>query len=249
MGISVGTAYYIGDINPSKHFGTRLNLAGGLMYRNNISRRISVKGGLHYGRVEAYDADSDDPWQLNRNLSFRNEVIEGSLVGEINYFDYQIGDREDWVSPYLFLGIAYYSMRPEGEFEGTWYELQPLGTEGQGTTEGGTKYRTRGVAFPLGAGLKMNFFSIMALNIEWGMRKTFTDYFDDVSGNYVDPIILATENGQLSQIMADKSVSQEGIGQDNAGIQRGDPGRKDWYNFTTITLSFRLDKSPTSCWK
>ena len=81
------------------------------------------------------------------------------------------------------------------------------------------------------------------------MRKTWTDYFDDVSGAYVSPSVLEEENGQLSAFLADRSVVQEGAEDQNAGLQRGDPGRKDWYNFTTVTLSIRLGKSPTSCWK
>jgi hypothetical protein len=249
MGLIAGTSYYIGDINPTKHFGTRLSLAAGMMYRNNISKKIGVKGSFMYGRVEAYDMDAKDPWQVNRNLSFRNDVLEVAVTGEINYFDYQIGDRANPISPYLFLGLAYYSMRPQAEYLGNWYELQPLGTEGQGTTEGALKYKTSGISMPFGAGLKVNLFSILAFNVEWGMRRTWTDYFDDVSGAYVSPAVLEEENGQLSALLADRSTFQEGANDQNAGLQRGDPGRKDWYNFTTITLSIRLGKSPTSCWK
>jgi hypothetical protein len=249
MGICLGTAYYIGDLNPHAHFGTRLNIGGGLMYRDNLSTRWSIKGSLLYGRVEAYDADSDDPWQQNRNLSFRNDLLEFSMVAELNYFDYQIGDERNGISPYLFLGISYFSMRPEAEYNGNWYELQPLGTEGQGTTEGGSHYKTNGIAIPMGLGLKVNLFSIMAINLDWGMRKTWTDYFDDVSSTYIDPGVLQSENGQLAALLSDRSILQDGTQNDNAGLQRGDPGRKDWYSFAQMTLSFRLGKAPTSCWR
>lgn len=248
IGLIGATAYYIGDINPSKHFGTRLSASGGLMYRNNLSKKLSVKASCLVGRVEAYDIDSNDPWQVNRNLSFRNDLLEVAVTGEINYFDYQIGDRENPISPYLFLGLAYYNMRPQAEYLGTWYELQPLGTEGQGTTEGSSKYNTSGMSIPFGAGLKANLFSILAINVEWGMRKTWTDYFDDVSGQYVSSTVLKQENGALSEILADRSSSKEGADGLNQDLQRGDSGRNDWYNFTTVTLSFRISKPSTSCW-
>lgn len=249
MGIVVGTSYYIGDINPSKHFGTRLNLGGGLVYRDNISKRWSIKASFLYGRVEAYDSDSDDPWQVNRNLSFRNDLLEGSIQAELNYFDYQIGNMQDPISPYLFFGLAYYSMKPQGELNGNWYELQPLGTEGQGTSEGGTTYKTSGISAPFGLGLKANLFSIVAISLEWGMRKTWTDYFDDVSGVYVNRTVLIEENGRLASDFADQSFEQSGANGTNEGTMRGDPGRNDWYNFTNVAITFRLGKSPTTCWK
>jgi hypothetical protein len=249
MGVVIGTSYYIGDINPSKHFGTRLNGGGGLVYRDNLSKRWSIKASFLYGRVEAFDSDSDDPWQLNRNLSFRNEILEGSVQAELNYFDYQIGNENHPISPYVFAGLAYYSMKPQGEYNGNWYELQPMGTEGQGTSEGGSPYSTTGISAPFGLGLKVNMFSIIALSLEWGMRKTWTDYFDDVSGVYINPTVLIEENGRLASEFADQSFEQTGVNGTNEGAMRGDPGRNDWYNFTHLAITFRLGKSPTTCWK
>ncbi|MFT5183861.1 MAG: hypothetical protein ACI84C_000988 [Flavobacteriales bacterium] len=248
MGLMAGTAYYIGDINPRQHFGGNLRLAGGLFYRHNPNRRISIKGSFLYGRIEATDATSKDQWQVNRNLSFRNDVFEGAIQAEINYFNYQIGDKQDFLSPYLFAGLAYYSMKPQAEYKGVYYELQPLGTEGQGTSEGGERYNTGGLSVPFGVGFKINVFSIVAVNLEWGMRKTWTDYFDDVSGSYVDPSVLLVENGRLSAELADQSLEPTLVNGTNSGLQRGDPGRKDWYSFATLAISFRLGKSPTNCW-
>ena len=249
IGLAVGTSYYIGDLNPDKHFGGRLNIAGGLTYRNNINRRWTVKASVLYGKLEAYDEDSDDPWQVNRNLHFINEIYEGSLQIELNYFNYQIGSKGDFWTPYLFAGIGYRSMNPQAEYEGNLYDLQALGTEGQGTTEGDDPYALTGVVLPFGVGFKLNVWKRIAINLEWGMRKTYTDYMDDVSTTYVNPAVLAEENGVLSALLADRSIQQDGLNGDNDGIQRGDPGRNDWYNFTTFTLAFRIDKTPTTCWK
>lgn len=248
FGLMVGTAYYIGDINPYQHFGGTLQLGAGAMYRENLDRRWSIKGQFFYGTVEASDAQSNDLWQQNRNLSFRNEIMEGSVTIELNYNDYQIGNSRSPFSPYLFLGLGYYSHKPQAFYQGRWYELQPLGTEGQGTTEGENFYKLRGLAIPFGLGLKANVFSVVAVSLEWGMRKTYTDYLDDVSTTYVSQAVLADENGVLSAVLSDRSLGFEGDLTSNEGMQRGDPGRRDWYNFTTFTVSIRLGKAPTSCW-
>ncbi len=248
FGIVGGTAYYIGDLNPYKHFGGEKKLAAGLMYRSNLSRRWTIKGSFTYGSIQTSDAKSSDPWMVNRNLSFKNEIMEGALTAELNFFNYQIGNPKYPISPYLFLGLAYYKHKPQAQYQGRYYELQPLGTEGQGTTEGGDFYALNGISWPFGAGLKINLFSIVAVSFEWGMRKTYTDYLDDVSGKYVSPAVLSEENGVLSALLADRSLRGEDGTTSNAGFSRGDAGRKDWYNFSTVTLSIRLGKAPTTCW-
>lgn len=248
IGLNFGTSYYIGDLNPSKHFGTRLQPGAGLTYRENIDRRISIKGSFVYNRVEAYDADSDDPWQQNRNLHFRNDFMEGSVMVEINFWDYQIG-TDDKFTPYLTGGLAYYSMEPQAEYNGVWYDLQPLGTEGQGTTEGGQYYTSGGFALPFGAGFKLNVAQVMGISLEWSIRKTWTDHFDDVSGAYADPAVLLDESGPLAVNLADRSLQRSGPNGNNAGMQRGDPGRDDWYAFAYLSLNFRLDKLAGSCFK
>lgn len=241
-----GTAYYIGEVNPSKHFGTQLKACGGLSFRNNLSRRWTTKGSFLYGVVEAWDKDSKDPWIRNRNLNFRNQFVEVSLQSELNFFPYQIGSR-DWISPYLFGGIAYFHMNPQGYWKGNWFDLQPLGTEGQGLPGKGGKYRLGGLAVPVGVGVKMNLFSIFGLSIEWGVRRTWTDYFDDISGIYVSPAELEDTNGTLAARMSDQTLLPERADGTNTGLQRGDAGRKDLYFFCMVSLNIRIDKKATTC--
>lgn len=252
IGLVVGSSYYIGDLNPYKHFGTRLHLGGGLSYRNNINRRWTIKSSLLYANVEAWDEDSDNEWMRNRNLHFKNQLIEGSLQFELNFFDYQIGNSQHKMSPYLFAGIAYFQMKPMAEYKGNWYELQPLGTEGQGTTLGEDVYKTGLMSVPFGVGFKTNLFAVFGLSLEWGVRKTWTDYFDDVSGVYVNPELLEDLSGTLSSALSDRSIVkelQDPDGNHNGGLQRGDPGRKDLYFFFMGSLNIRIDKKANSCWK
>ncbi|MFN0032763.1 MAG: DUF6089 family protein [Flavobacteriales bacterium] len=252
IGLLAGSSYYMGEVNPYKHFGTRLRPGGGIAYRNSWDRRWSVRGSLLYHTIEAWDEDSNDPWIRNRNLHFKNQVIEGSLQFELNFFPYQLGNRGYKMSPYLFAGVGYFNMKPMANFKGTWYELQPLGTEGQGTQYGGDKYKTGLMSVPFGVGFKMNLYAIFGLSVEWGMRKTWTDHFDDISGVYINPELLEDESGLLTASLSDNSIEREIAdpdGNHNGGLQRGDPGRKDFYNFFMLSLNIRIDKKATTCWK
>ena len=136
LGAILGTGYYIGDINPNRHFGGRYNVGFGGFFRYNIDSRLSVRGQYFQGTVEAWDEDSDLAWQQNRNLHFRNTIQEVSVLAEINYYDHKIGNPDDHFAAYLFTGLAFYSHMPEASLDDNWFALAPLGTEGQGTTWG-----------------------------------------------------------------------------------------------------------------
>lgn len=252
MGIVLGTGYYLGDINPNQHFGGRFHPGFGGYFRYNLDSRISFRGQFFQGTVEAWDSDSKSVWQQNRNLHFRNTINEASVVTEINYLDHKIGNPDDKLTAYLFTGLAFFSHMPEASLDENWYALAPLGTEGQGTTWGEAMglepYKTAGFALPFGFGMKVNIGPFAAFNLEWGMRKTWTDYLDDVSTVYADPQVLLQEKGMLAMQIADAAIElPEGM-TSRAGMQRGDPGIKDSYGFVMASLSFRVSKKATTCW-
>lgn len=240
IGFMGGGAYYLGDLNRFRHFGQNTGPAAGFIYRRNYNQRYSFRMTGIWGRVSGADAQSNSAIQQNRNLSFRSDIIEIGAGVEMNYFNYALGDNKSRFSPYLFAQLAYFRMNPKAELNGTWYELQPLGTEGQGTSEGDRPYSLGQISIPMGVGFKADLGKNVGLSMEWGIRKTYTDYLDDVSGTYVDPDILAAENGPLAATLADRSTSQEGEGGNNSRSARGDSNTKDWYVFSGLMITFKI---------
>jgi hypothetical protein len=249
LGLAIGTGYYLGELNPTGHFKGTLHTARGAFMRFNYNRRLGVKVGVLGTTIEAHDADSDDAWRQNRNLHFRNRIIEGSAVVEFNYKDYQLGDTYDAFSPYLFAGLSVYSHMPTAMVGEQWLELQPLGTEGQGTTGGAQRYATTGLAIPFGLGFKWNIARFTAVNFEWGMRRTFTDYLDDVSGYYPSSAVLEDELGDLAERLSDQRVFVDGSVADPIGQQRGEGSFADRFGVLSISIIFRVDRKPNNCWK
>ena len=138
-------------------------------------------------------------------------------------------------------------MNPKGKSGGEWVELQPLGTEGQGTIlkdingEVEKYYSRNQIVIPFGIGLKMNISHHLSFSLEYGMRKTFTDYFDDVSGLYPDLELLAAVNPVAAQ-MSDKSGFPLGLNDSSYGLQRGDASNKDWYAVSGIIITYEFFK-------
>lgn len=242
VGLTGGVVYYIGDLNPTQHYPTGTRLAGGLVFRHNFSDRMALRLQGLYGTLEAYDSDSKDTLQQIRNLHFRARLFEVSGLLEINFFPYRKKGKDGkfW-TPFVFGGLAYFRADPQAQLDDTWYRLQPLGTEGQGTSVGsGGSYKVDRMSLPFGAGLKFNF-GRLDLQVEWGMRRTWTDYVDDVSGTYVDNTVLALENGPLAAALADRS-GLAAVGFNNTGQARGDMNTRDWYQYTGISLTYIISR-------
>ncbi|MBL6618973.1 MAG: hypothetical protein ISP54_01335 [Flavobacteriales bacterium] len=248
LGLTVGTGYYLGEVNPNGHFKGRMQPGFGGFLRFNINRRMGIRASLNRTVLMYYDADNEDPWIANRNLHFRNAITEGAVVAEFNYSRYQIGNTKDRFAGYLFAGLSLYSHMPEAQIGDTWYALQPLGTEGQGTSSGEGRYATTGFAVPFGFGFKLNLGHFSALNIEWGMRRTWTDHLDDIAGYYASTAVLEDESGPLAEELSEARIEREGGLVDPVGQMRGYNGLDDRFAVMTASFTFRIDKSPTTCW-
>tara|TARA_B110000914_G_scaffold85453_1_gene75294 strand:- start:333 stop:1181 length:849 start_codon:yes stop_codon:yes gene_type:complete len=241
FGILGGTGYYIGDMN-STHFNN-LRVAGGITYRKNFDRRFTFKSSALYTNVYANDENSIDVIKVNRNLKFKSDIIELSGQIEFNFLPYETGNSLYKWTPFIFTGVSIFNYNPQAEgSDGQWYNLQELGTEGQGTTSfpNRKKYSLTQLSVPFGGGVKIGVSDNFNIIVEYGLRKTFTDYIDDVSTTYAG---IPSEFTNIAIELADQSID----GPQLAGIARGDETNKDWYSFSGITLSFRLQGKTKGC--
>jgi len=237
IGIFGGTTYYLGELNHA-HFPLQyLKPGGGIFYRRNLNGHYALRSFINYGEIQGSDANSENAFEKNRNLSFKSVLLEVGGVLEFNFYEFALyKDAQRSITPFIFGGLNYLYFNPQGKLGGDWVDLQPLGTEGQGTAAfpDRHKYFLHQIAIPMGLGVKYKI-KRFAISAEWGIRKTFTDYLDDVSLTYANP-------QQLSSA-ADQMANHTGTSSENIqNKQRGNSKTKDWYVFTGITLSFKLGK-------
>lgn len=244
LGITGGAMYYIGDLNPYRHYPKDTKIAFGILYRYNFSDRYALRLQALNGTLQAYDNRSTDSLQLMRDLHFRARLLEFSGLLEVNFRKYRSKDKDSkrW-TPFIFAGLAYYRAAPQALVDDTWYDLQPLGTEGQGTSArpGSDVYAVDNICIPFGAGFKWNV-GRLDFQLEWGLRRTYTDYIDDVSGTYVDRDLLALENGPLAATLADPSLQGQQPVYPNAGRARGDADTRDWYQYTGLSITYIISR-------
>ena len=237
----------MGDLNPETPF-KQVMPAGGIFYRYNFNDRFSARGAFTLGYLKGDDAKSDVAAQIERNLNFQSWVYDFSITGEFNFFKYAPGDMKHPITPFIFGGISVFKFNPTTTAaDGNRYELQPLGTEGQGTTyyPDRKKYSLTTASIPFGLGLKANISKTFSVGLEWRMHYAFTDYIDDVSGTYADPDVIQAERGDIAYELSNRSLTL--TDEVLEGRQRGNSKTNDWYSFALVTFSFNLKARPAKC--
>lgn len=244
-GVSAGSTNYLGDLDDDFTFRfTKIGFGAHASYRFNPFMTARLE--FFRGYASAADSVSSNIPRNRRNLHFRTPITEASFQFT---FDFVPTDRNyafrPPYTPYVFAGISIFQFNPQAQLNGRWYDLQPLGTEGQHLVGAGNNfpepYKLTQVSVPMGAGVRIALAPRWDLEIETGFRKTFTDYLDDVSGEYPDNQELRAQMGEIAGILSDPDnvATLNGI--------RGDDTQADWYIYTNAKLSFIIDwvKCPT----
>lgn len=233
-----GTTAYKGDLGTAAFPLTKPKGVGGMGMVFQLNNRMLIRTDMFFGTVSGSDAYSAK--HRERNLSFESNVTEFSLA-----FEYILFDLDDYkVSPYFFLGVGTFKFSPYTfDQNGNRVMLAELGTEGQGFYKDRKEYNLQKLAIPFGGGIQWALSPNKRIALEMGLRKTNTDYLDDVSTTYVDADLLVQNRGGTSQSLAfrgDELNNRNNYPTD--GTLRGNPNNKDYYLFTG--LSFRMSLQP-----
>ncbi len=233
-----GIAGYKGDLGSSNV--VNLNGMGGIGAVVELNHRMLIRGELNYGKLSGSDKFSLK--SRSRNLSFSTKLTEFALL-----FEYVLFDLYEYkVSPYLFAGVGTFKFSPYTKDErGNIVMLAELSTEGQGFYKDRKDYKLNKLAIPFGGGMQWALSDRTRLTLETGIRKTNTDYIDDVSTTYVDPVLLESKKGGTAVKLAyrgDELPNSKPY--PAADSKRGNPDNKDWYVFSSLSLRISLQPRP-----
>lgn len=201
VGFGLGTFNYSGDLVQFYNFRFS-KPAATVFYRSNLSNVVSFRAAITAGLIGASEVPTD-AFASQRNTSFRHFLYEGSTVMEYHFLNWRDSKRYVRFTPYLFGGVALFGFT--GEVDRT------------------QAYSTVQMAIPFGAGVKYVLNPKWYLALEFGMRKTFFDYLDNISG------------GDFR----------------NKNYQYGNDSNNDHYYFlgVTITRTFYTIPCPTNPYK
>jgi len=255
VGLNFGPSFFLGDLGgvrgEGKTFIKDVNfpftkIMKGVYINYYPAEWIGLRGAINIGQLEAHDSAIADKGgeeieRKERNLSFKSSLFEAYAALEI--YPTVFLERYDGLlhklRPYGLIGIGMFHFNPKGQYiapNGTreWVELQPLGLEGQGMAEYPDRkpYKLWQKEIPMGFGAKYYIKENMYVGLEVLHRKTFTDYIDDVSTEYINPGLFsnylpADQAAMARQLMYRENLYNPSVNRPYINKQRGDPTEND----------------------
>jgi hypothetical protein len=208
---------------------------GKLLYKQLMGLRAEVS----FGKIAAFDSLSTNrfkaPGRYQRNLQVQSHILEVALLGECYPLTFLSANQQPLtaISPYLVAGIGFFHFNPMAKIENALVRLHPLRTEGQGFTEYPDRkpYALNQWNLPFGIGFKYEISALFICGVELLYRKLFTDYLDDVSTTYIDPMLfikyLSPAEAARAAVMADPVRKDFPLHE--PGARRGNPANNDAY--------------------
>ncbi|MFY7912160.1 MAG: DUF6089 family protein [Emticicia sp.] len=214
--LGAGTAHYFGDIHPTNNLYSfsstvRWNVSSNLTWQ--FSPFFSLRTGFAWVRIAGDDfvfaknnmnarptADAFD-LQFLRNLHFRNDIKEFSLVGIINLsngFSNRTSNRPNQ-TPYLFSGINLFINQPMAREK---YNVS-TSSKGDWTNINISPSNSKlNFSIPIGLGFRRKLNSKLDLVAEISYRVTFIDNLDDIIKGPYSNANTALENRSTERVAA-----------------------------------------------
>lgn len=272
FGLNFGLSNFLGDLGGNAGKGgyflkdAQLSLTKsltGVYAAYRPSELVNIQFALNAGKIGSADSlvknrGGFEEARRNRNQHFRSNIAEAYLAIELFptvFIEYDPNDVYHHIHPYILFGIGVVKFNPQAQYirdDGTaeWVDLRPLRTEGQGMPNYPDRkmYSTTSVIIPHGVGIKYFVNRNLGLALEMVSRKSFTDYMDDVSTNYiskqdVDAFFGAgSEQAKIAFQMGNKAAYANGgnyvLGY-GPGAKRGNPDN-DTYFSLNLRVSYRI---------
>jgi len=195
IGIGVVGSFYTGDLSRNLELG---EIRPGIMlnYRINYNDYFTLRYNLTINSLHGSDDEPVDAFAAQRNQSFTATQFEAAGLVEYHFLDYRDNPAYRNFSPYLYAGIGIMAFDGSGSIESDFSKVQPV--------------------IPLGGGIKYLLNWKWTLAAEFGARKTFFDYLDNVS------------DGDLRQ----------------KNYQYGNEFVNDWYYYLGVSVSYTFHIVP-----
>ena len=234
VGFGPGASQYTGDIpDRSAQALFRGTASGGIHYFTGKRFHLSLTGTTT--QLRAMDANTDE--LKSRGLSFTTWMTEAALMGRFDLISRNNGKFR----AYATAGAAVFYVNPwTFGAGGDKVSLYPLSTGGQGLSQypDVKEHQKINASIPFGGGIDVAFIKRTRLEFDFIVRKTFTDYIDDIGSIYPDRNVLLNARGAAAVAYAWRGTGAYPA----AGSARGDSKNMDMYSSFNVRLKLPLTK-------
>ncbi|MEO6612219.1 MAG: hypothetical protein ABIT05_05745 [Chitinophagaceae bacterium] len=275
-GLGIGPSFFLGDLGGAPGKGKTFikdvdlpttKIMKGIYVNYYPAEWLGLRVAANMGQLQGNDSLTNNKggherFRKQRNLQFKSKIAEAYAALELypTVFLEQYDGLQGKLRPYGLAGFGVFHFNPQGEYirpDGTkeWVDLKPLRLEGEGMTEypDRKEYSLIQMEMVMGGGIKYYIKENMYVGFEILHRKTFTDYVDDVSTQYVNPALFSTyltpEQATMArQLMYRENLYNPSVSRPYINTQRGDPKENDAFFSALLRFGWRLngDNSPNA---
>lgn len=159
LGFGIGTFNYTGELVRTYNFKYS-RPAATVFYRSNLSKVVSFRVAITGGQLSASEKPVD-AFATQRAASFDLFLLEASTGLEYHFLNWRDSKRFVRFTPYLFAGAGLFSI--------------------SGNAQKSAEYSNVQAVIPFGGGVKYVYNPKWYFSLEFGIRKTFFDYLDNIS--------------------------------------------------------------------
>ncbi len=263
IGIFGGFPNIIGDVGKTNFISfpkisrTSISASLGINYRFNMNPRQSLRLNFLYNSIHFDDARALEDYRAERNLSGRNNILEGNLNYE--YYFWDINDEHKVkTSPYIYAGISAFQYQTRtykyaytaakdinGDYIDTDISTPDIDYRIISNYSFEEKPKTS-LAANFGLGLKVKFNYNWIFFAEIGFRPTLVEDLDysytkdlnNVKRDFIEDVLQSEPHNSRVEAEHEKNVNYR---------RTGNVVTNDWFVVTGVGLAYAFGRPPCYC--
>jgi len=181
IGLLTGGSVFLGTIsNKGSVFSNDINMLMGININYTIYSNLSAGLNIESFKLSNSDAKSNNNDQLARGMSFSTSMLGISPSINYDFVDNRLYTKARRIRPSIGLGLDIVSFSPTGIYNGTVYNLQPLGTGGQYSDSTKKPYSLLTFGYFLNFKVKYQINRFNSVGFHMSYHWSLSPYLDDV---------------------------------------------------------------------
>lgn len=181
IGLLTGGSIFMGTIsNKGNIFTNDMNMLLGVHVNYTVYSNLSAGLSIESFKLSNSDAKSNNNDQLARGMSFSTSMLSISPSIHYDFVDNRLYTKARRIRPSIGVGLDIVSFAPTGIYNGTVYNLQPLGTGGQYSDSTKKPYSLLAFGYFLNFKVKYQINRFNSVGVHFSYHRSMSNYLDDV---------------------------------------------------------------------
>lgn len=181
VGLLTGGSIFLGTISKKGSIlGNDMNMLLGVNVNYLLFSNLSAGLSIENFKLSNSDAKSNNNEQLARGMSFSTSMLSISPSINYDFVDNRLYSKAKKIKPSIGLGLDIVSFNPTGVYNGTVYNLQPLGTAGQYSDSTKKPYSTLAFGYFMNFKVKYQINRFNSVGLHMSYHVSMSNYLDDV---------------------------------------------------------------------